>query len=59
MKKFGFVTGMLTAGAIGLTAYMLTNKGTSKKANQVLNDMLTETDKMIKNKYNNTKMKHD
>lgn len=55
----GFVAGMLTAGAVGLTAYMLTNKETSKKANQVLNDMLIETDKMIKNKCNTTKPKHN
>lgn len=59
MKKMGFVAGMMTAGAIGLTAYMLTNKETSKKANQVLNDMLIETDKMIKNKCNTTKLKHN
>ncbi len=59
MKKMGFIAGMLTAGTIGLTAYMLTNKETSKKANQVLNDMLTETDKMIKNKCNTLKEKHN
>ena len=59
MKKTGFVAGMLTAGAIGLTAYMFTNKETSKKANQVLNDMLTETDMMIKKKCNNLKEKHN
>ena len=59
MKKMGFVAGMMTAGAIGLTAYMLTNKETSKKANQVLNDMLTETDMMIKKKCNNLKEKHN
>lgn len=59
MKKTGFVAGMLTAGMIGLTAYMFTNKETSKKANQVLNDMLTETDMMIKKKCNNLKEKHN
>lgn len=55
MKRMGFMAGMLTAGVVGLTAYVLTNKETSKKANKVLNDMLTETDKMIKNKCNNLK----
>lgn len=50
MKKMGFMAGVMMAGAMGLTAYVLMNKETCKKANQVINDMLDQTDKMIKNK---------
>ena len=53
MKKMGFMAGVMMAGAMGLTAYVLMNKETCKKANQVINDMLDQTDKMIKNKKQN------
>lgn len=48
MKKMGFLAGAMCVSAVGLTAYVLLNKETSKKANQVINDMLDQTDKMIK-----------
>ena len=50
MKKMGFLAGFMCASAMGFTAYVLMNKETCKKANQVINDMLDQTDKMIKNK---------
>lgn len=48
MKKMGFLAGVVMTTAMGLTAYVLMNKETSKKANKVINDMLDQTDKMIK-----------
>lgn len=50
MKKMGFLAGVMVTSAMGLTAYVLMNKETSKRANKVINDVLEQTDKMIKNK---------
>lgn len=58
MKKMGFMAGFVTAGVAGLATYIMMNKDTSKKAKTLINDMLTETDKMIKN-CDNSKIKHN
>lgn len=50
MKKMGFLAGAMCMSMIGLTTYILMNKDTCKKANQVINDVLDQTDKMIKAK---------
>ena len=43
--------GLLVAtGTMGLMTYSLMNKSTSKKANMLVNDMLTKTDDLIKGK---------
>ena len=43
-----FTGAMLITGMAGLGAYVLINKNTSKKANQLINTMLEETTDMIK-----------
>lgn len=49
MKKITMFTGaMLITGMAGLGAYILLNKNTSKKANQLINTMLDETTTMMK-----------
>ncbi len=50
MKKMGYLGLMAAAGAMGLMAYSLANKSTSRNANKLVNDMLNKTDNLIKGK---------
>lgn len=48
MKKIGFMAGALSASLVGLMAYSLMNKKTSKKADQLLCDVIKKTDDLVK-----------
>lgn len=50
MKKIGYLGLLVGASAVGLMTYSLMNKKTSAKANQLVNDMLEKTDKLVKGK---------
>ena len=50
MKKAGYIGIIVSLGAMGLMTYSLMNKSTNKKANQLVNDMLSKTDDLIKGK---------
>lgn len=52
MKKIGFITSAVLLSGMGVAAYIMFNKDTTKKANKFINDMLDEADNMIKNKSN-------
>ena len=50
MKKIGYFGIILATSAAGLMTYALINKKTSNKANQLVNDMLSKTDDLIRGK---------
>lgn len=49
MKKTGIIFGALTASTIGMGAYILMNKRTKKKADDVINNLLSKADDLTKN----------
>jgi hypothetical protein len=50
MKKMGYIGIIAATGATALMAYSLMNKATKKKADMLVNDMITKTDNFIKGK---------
>ena len=50
MKKMGYIGVIAATGATMLMAYSLMNKTTKRKADMLVNDMLTKTDNLLKGK---------
>ena len=50
MKKMGYIGVIAATGATMLMVYSLMNKTTKRKADMLVNDMLTKTDNLLKGK---------
>ncbi len=49
MKKTGLILAVASAGVMGMGAYVLLNKKTKKKADDVINNLLNKADTLTKN----------
>ena len=52
MNKMNYMAGILTAGLVGLGAYVLLNKNTKCKADKLINNFLDKANDMTNNTMN-------